>query len=76
MKKSLLPKTLTVQDLINKQRNPNYKGNKNKVPETGPLRPNKPAIYNTKNVSNPVIDKTVADKINGVEKTQPWVPEY
>lgn len=76
MKKSPLPKTLTVIDLINNQRNPNYKGKKNKPLETGPLRLHKPAIYNAKSVENPVLDKSIAEKIKGIEQEKPWTPEY
>jgi hypothetical protein len=63
-------------DLINERKNPNYKGKNNKPVETGPLRVNKPLVYNTKKVPNPVIDKTEADKIKGTEVPEKWIPKY
>lgn len=69
-------KTRTVMSLIEERRNPNYKGRNNKIPETGPLRLHKPAIYNTKSVSNPVISESEANELKGIEVTKPWVPQY
>jgi hypothetical protein len=76
MKKITTVKTRSVMDLINEKKNPNYRGRSNKLPETGPLRVNKPLVYNTKNVPNPVIDKVEADKIKGIQSANQWVPEY
>lgn len=76
MKKSLLPKTRTIQDLLNESKSPNYKGRNSKSPETGPLRLHKPAIYNVKRVENPVLSNSDVEKLKGTQTSETWTPEY